>query len=501
MKDGKGVAAAARQGDLRHAGRLWIFLRGFVPGRLERVAGLTVVVAAYCLGLTGAGCVVSRGRVELGPLSYTREVPGMEKREQGVLWPLFHCSSTRDSREYAFRPLFDVRVEHEGRAEATTELQALWPLILYRKRPDEFRVRLFPVFHYTDYRHPDGVRDVDWALLPLVFGGTADRQGSYCAVFPLGGVLEGLLGKDRIEFVLFPLFAHARDGEHRSWNVLWPFFQYGHGGGRTSYRAWPLFGRKWKEGSYHREFLFWPLVVHQREREGLERPTESWFFLPFYGNQQTPFGRIQYWLFPFFSYQRNERPGNRFREWNAPYPFFSVAYGDRRRKVSLFPFWGRNVVDRTESIFALYPFYWSLRETTGTSVERRYWVLPFYWSRDLAPSGGEGGRERFVKLWPFLDYELGAEGVSRVRALSPLWFRDPEGLERNYSVFWQWYEETRQPAQGVLSRRILWFSQHRAAKVSSLEGVGKREPAPSGAADLKMLLEPFAAERGFPFAE
>lgn len=501
MRESKGVAAAGREGESRRVRRLWTCMRGFVPERLQGVAGLTVVAAACCLSLAGAGCCVSKDRVELGPLYYSREVPGMEKREQGVMWPFFHCSRSRDSREYALRPLFNVRFGHGGRAGATTEVQALWPLVLYRKGPEELRVRLFPVFNYADYRHPDGVRDVDWALFPLVFGGTSDRHESYCAVFPLGGVLEGLLGKDRIEFFLFPLFAHARDGEHGSWNVLWPFFQYGHGGGRTSYRFWPLFGRKWKEGAYHREFLVWPLVVHQREREGLERPTESWFFLPFYGNQQTPFGRIYYWLFPFFSYQRNERPGNRFREWNVPYPFLSVAHGDRRRKVSLFPFWGTNVIDRTESTFALYPFYWSLRETRPTSVEKRYWVLPFYWSRDLAPSDGGGGRERFVKLWPLLDYELGADGVSKLRALSPLWFRDPEGIERNYSVFLQWYEETRRPAQGSLSRRILWFSQHRAADVSNLEDGGERKPVRGGAADLRMLLEPFAAQKGFPFGE
>ena len=143
---------------------------------------------------------------------------------------------------------------------------------------------------------------------PFIMTGHTTGEGRYFAFFPFGGTLRGFFGKDRIRFALFPLYADTKQGEHRSWHVLWPIFRYSKGGGRTAFRFFPLFGWKKKDNWYKKVFVLWPFFAHVQTWIGTDRPCDSWFFLPFYGRQQTPFGKIQYFLYPFFSYQRNDRP-------------------------------------------------------------------------------------------------------------------------------------------------------------------------------------------------
>ena len=59
----------------------------------------------------------------------------------------------------------------------------------------------------------------------------------------------------------------------------------------SSFRCWPLFGWKKKEDWYNKVFVLWPFFSRVQLYLGTDRPTDSWFFLPFYGSQQTPFGK------------------------------------------------------------------------------------------------------------------------------------------------------------------------------------------------------------------
>ncbi len=451
--------------------------------------GTELFVIAFLLGLSTSSCAVSKHRVELGPLYYKRYVPGTDQREEAILWPFFQRTIAPAVREYKLLPLCTLRREWSQESVTNTELKALWPLMLYRKNGDECRAKFFPVVHYTRYRHPDGNWDTDWGILPFVLGGRAEQEGSYFSLFPLGGLVKGLLGKDRIWFALFPLFAHARDGDYRSWHILWPFLQYGYGGGRGSYRIWPLWGRTWKKDVYQREFMLWPFVVHMRERQGLEHPTESWFFLPFYGHQQTPYGEIYYWAFPLFSYQRNERPGNRFREWTLLYPLVRVAHGDRLHTFHVVPFWGRSSSGHTESVFALYPLYWFQVDEKEDIIERRRWILPLYWSKEQIPREGHLRRAMSIKVWPLLDYERN-EQISRIGCFSPLWFRDPDGFERQYGPFWRWYEQIYNRQTDSFSCRLLWWYQGDRVDYG-LEDAEGNTLSPEFTAPVDAMFQPF----------
>ncbi len=411
--------------------------------------------------LLAQGCMVSRQRTELGPLYYRREPPGEPGAEQSaVLWPFFQRYESERVRQTAFRPLLNVRTVETDRDLGTLfEVEALWPLFLYRKTegPTRLKTRLLPFFFHTRFQHPGGGEETDTALFPFLLFGTSEAEENYFALFPLGGSLRGFFSKDRIRFLLFPLYADTREGDFRARHLLWPFIRYGKGGGRSSFRIWPLVGWKEKEGWYKKFFVLWPFFARVQTLLGTEHPTDSWYFLPFYARQQTAFGKIHYFLYPFFSYQRHERPGHRFREWTLPWPFVRITRGDKVWKTEIWPLWGRRKKPKYANQFVLYPVYRSLVYGEPRKRTHRRYILPFYWSWSLRDEERNELIGKRVKGWPLFDYTRAEGGVTSFRTLSPLWFWRPQGgFERNYSDFWTLYKVRRDP-DGMVRRRILWY--------------------------------------------
>jgi len=435
------------------------------------------------MGVLFQGCMATKERTEFGPFYYRRELPRPEATESAVLWPFFQKYESPRISQFAFRPLVNVRAEDTGLdlRGNMKEVQVLWPLFLYRRTEGakRLRIRLLPVFFHDRFQHPDGPEEVDTHLLPFILSGHSDSGENYFALFPLWGTLRGFFAKDRIRFRLFPLYADTQEGEHRSRHILWPFIRYSKGGGKSSFRILPFYGWKKKEGWYDKMFILWPFFTRVHYRIGTDRPVRAWFFLPFYGRQQTPYGKIQYYLYPFFSYQRNERAGNRFREWNVPWPFVRITRGDREWRNSFWPFWGKRTKPDYSNTFFLYPIGRHLVYGDPEQLTRRLYVLPLYWDWRVTEDG-EFARGR-IKGWPLFDYSMGGEGERQFRTLSPLWFWRPDrGFERNYSDFWKLYEY-RHWQDGLRERKILWYRWFSIApgKTDGLQEMHESREAPA----------------------
>ncbi len=442
----------------------------------RKTCGLLILITLLMGSVFLQGCMIRKGHTELGPIYYKRPLPEGGGTESAFLWPLFQKTSSDRLRQYALRPLLNWRIEETGGPKGTTiEMQGLWPLFLHRKTQglSLSRTRVYPFFFHKRFQHPEGDEDKDLFLLPLLFTGRSDREGSYFALFPLGGVIKGIFGQDRMRFLLFPLYADARQKDHRAWHFLWPIFKYAKGGGKTQFRLFPLVGWKEKEDWRKSLFVLWPFFVRIQEWLGTERPTDSWLFLPFYGKRRTPFGKTQFFLYPFFSYHRNENPGNRYRAWQVPWPFLQITRGDIYHRTYLFPLWGTfDRKNRYHKDVALYPIYWFFAFGTKETLTTRRYVLPFYWDRKVTDHEGGLIRKR-VKVWPLLDTSRDGEDRGHVRFLSPLWFRDPEGFERNYGDFWTLYKRE-QNSRGRKDQRILWY-RWTSLTSSREEGSGDRE--------------------------
>jgi len=406
----------------------------------------------------------SNSSFNLWPLLYYegKEEAGTETGE--FLWPFISFESSPEEYTYAFRPLFIVSKEKK---KLLREVQFLWPLGWYKSTPEKKKLRLFPFFYYNKYTLPDGEEKSDYTLLPFFFGSHSDKGDGYFAFFPLGGRLNRWLGKDRVRFFLFPLYADTAKRDYRSWYVLWPVFSFAKGKGAGAYRFWPLFGHGYKTGEYSKTFVLWPFFNFQKAGLSGDNPSESLMMLPFYAYQRSPGNRTEAVLWPFFTYTDNRREN--YKEWHLPWPIFSRTRGADRRGDELWPLWGYRRKGDRERFYAFWPLYWSMKENSGEVEKRKNIVLPVYWSeRETWPE--ENKSASYTRVWPLLSYERGKDGALKLSILSPLWFRDRDGFQKNYSSFWTLYEY-RKDREGNRFSKGLWrlYRHERTKRSHSLE--------------------------------
>jgi len=448
--------------------------------------------------------MVTRERTELGPLYYERPLPRGNGTESAVLWPFFQWTRSDKVQEFGVRPVFNYRfADTEGIHGKIREIQALWPLFLHRETEGMAysRTRIYPIFYRRKFEHADGEKEIDTFLLPFLLTGRDGARGRYFGLFPLGGVLKGIFGRERITFVLFPLYADTQALSFRTWNVLWPIFQYTKGERQSGFSVFPFVVWKQKDDWYKKLYILWPFFGRIQEWLNTDHPTDSWFFLPFYARQQTSYGYIHYVLYPFFSYQRSENPGNRYRGWQVPWPFLSFMRGDNYHKNFFWPFWGRSRLKGDyRKDFALYPVYWFYSYRTDVGTNTRRFVLPFYWDKHAMDAEGNLIRRR-DKVWPLADYQTDTTtGDARLRILSPPWFRDPDGFERNYGDFWAWYKREIHPEQGVLDQKVLWYRWYRRIQEDRQEGAPHAGDGPGNGAQEEGAVAPGPGDPSAPEA-
>ena len=419
-------------------------LRG-EPARLRLPAILLAVAVLF------TGCAAGMSDVNLGPLYYVKHHRSAGVTETEVLWPLLHVEERPAERHVGLRPLFYTVTGRDG---DFFEMRILWPFVQYRRDGENRKLRLFPIFTYTSRVNVNGERDVDASVFPVLFWGSDPTEGSYFAFFPVIGRLKGILGKDELRFFLFPLYSDSRDGEHRAWNVLYPVFHRSRGGGREGWRVWPLWSVKERAGKSRTTYTLWPLVSWGEQIRRDRPPLKRFTFLPFYGFQETGTGRIDYFLFPFFSRQAEVRDGVPYRELSAPWPLFTLGRGWKTFKWYSWPLFGVKAAPGVRKGFALYPIFWYREDTGKYRRTVRRWALPLYWSTDeVWPEEGLSASK--TRVFPLLDHRRSKEGRSRLSLLAPLWFRDRWGIDRSYGVFWTLYEQGTGGADPPW-RRVLW---------------------------------------------
>ncbi len=352
----------------------------------------------------------------------------------------------------AVRPIFSY--EHERFPQTPDTAPGvrsrgtfLWPLGHYRADLATSTFRFFP-FYMRHARANEKGPDWDSATLLLLWRGSDPADGPYTGLFPLGGTFKNLFFKDRVDFFLFPLYARVRENASDSHNLLWPFFN-ATGGEVRGWKAWPLYGRYRKENEagtplYDRRFWLWPFFTWHRNNLDLERPASLFFFFPFYGRSEGPSLSQRTVLWPFFRH-RVERGHSPREDWRAPWPFVQVGDGKDYRRRDFWPVYGRLTTGKLDRTWWLWPIFRDERQVSEESATRRSFVIPFYWHVTEQGKDGETTLSRF-KLWPFYGKRLEKDGSRQTEALSLLWFTDPGGLESAVAPFWRLYWHAKSPA-------------------------------------------------------
>lgn len=355
-----------------------------------------------------------------------------------TLWPIFSYEEWEGRREVRALGPFFFWEEGEGRVSwgvrpvvsrsshgPSWRWEILYPLGRMEKGADGTRGYFFPLY---------GKRDRGFSSFFTLYWGR-DREGRpYWGLFPFFGTMRDALGRDRVDFFLWPLWSRTEEGGSVTTKVLWPLLKV-YEGEVAGWDLFPLCGKR-KGGGREEGFFLWPLYVWQ-DRVGPEGPYRFRLYFPLYGEIEAPRASSHFVLPPFFHLRRYRDGGRVWEVW----PF--IRFGPHERKA--FPLFWEREEEGSRSLWFFWPLYGSRRDRVGGGEVRRerYLLLS---GREEVVRGGQRVSSRFT-LWPLFSSEKG-EGWETFSLPYPVPLRD-EGLERNlYPLFTLVkYERTPQGAQ------------------------------------------------------
>lgn len=371
-----------------------------------------------------------------------------------------------------FGPFFE---ETEGAQETIFSLRPLWTQFRDRERGTFEGHLLYPLVNVT-FEDGDAFGNVysllSWTYAPsadyyaleafpfLFFVNAADPDDSYAALWPLGGTLKQFFGRDRVDFILWPLYirtADDRDEEVR-YSMPWPFLQVLTGPNSSGWGLWPLYGHFQRDSDYDHTWALWPLYYRYYDKLDQEKPYFRTGFLPFYTTETAPGLLSESFGWPFgFGYTRAWGPRPDYRETRYLYPFFVQGRGEEKYVNRWLPLYTHEVRGEAWKRWYLWPLLKREGGTTGNGLTRdRTSLLYFlYWDETQRhPTRGFESRKTFV--WPLFAYW--DDGIDRrqFQMLDPLtvFFQRNQAVRENWTPLFALYRYDRRGE--AVRHNVLW---------------------------------------------
>ncbi len=394
----------------------------------------------------------AEGRIlTLWPLIDYRSSPETDYTSIHALGPFLKYERKGTEREYALRPLYFRASDPE---DGISFSETLYPVASRKSSPDQTSYQGLRLLTY-DFGEREKGSDNEFMLFPLIFYGEHRERGRYFALFPLGGKIYDMFGRDEIRFALFPVYGQTRKKDRVTDNVLWPVFARIRGEGESGYKFWPIYGASHKDGVYRKRFFLWPIFFSQDLALNSENPRHRRIVFPFYVGESSPQQVSTTWLWPFFSHTRNYKRD--FEEWNFPWPLFRITRGSHKEGRRFLPVYADERAGAMRKRTYLWPLYRIEEMETELLYQRRDRILFFLYSdfRE-APVDEDLPRRRRIALWPLFTYETRG-GIGTFHALSLLepFFPGNRSIERNWSPLWRLYQN-KWDTQGNEISSFLW---------------------------------------------
>lgn len=376
--------------------------------------------------------------------------------------PLYEKTATTNKTEFlAVRPFYSRSEDPEGERWRT---DYLWPLYTRKGFKEETYSRFLFFGFSTDFSE-ETERQRNW-VIPIYFQGVDKHDEGYFAIFPFGGTIHEFLGRDKIMFVLFPLYGKSQVNDVHTTSVLWPIYSRSRGEKVDRARVWPFYGQTELQGEFRKKFILWPFytsVQYTNERN----PGGGFILVPVYGRVITE-QASNYWLVaPFFRYMHSDE------QWivHAPWPFIQMAGGTMYKRI-VWPLYGKKSLGTLTRQYFLWPFIWNNQTQYAGHVQHRRYVIPlFAYQSDVVTKPGlkyEAGdvSSRYWKIWPLMSWDR-RDDHSRFRLLE-LWpLRNTPGIERNWAPWWTLCR--RMNTDGEISHHLLWGLYRHAKSPEQVE--------------------------------
>jgi hypothetical protein len=424
----------------------------------------------FCLGFFFNLLISSFGEdnFHAGPLFDQFSLTLDSGRRTEAAGPFFYSQQKESEKIWATPPLFSHEIDP---VVESREDDFLYPLLTYESYGTEYRWQLFQLLSFAGGQEPNGNGQKRFTLFPLYFQQwSPDANENYAALFPIYGHINGRLFRDKIFFVMFPIYSQTQKGDVITDNYLYPFFHLRHGDGLHGWQFWPLIGSEHKSvttktngfgdtetvGGHDKFFAFWPFYFKMTDDIGTDDPEKSWGVLPLYMQTRSPLRDSTSVLWPFFCWI-DER-GQKYREWQGPWPFVIFTRGEGKTTSRVWPLFSRSRNNIKESDSYLWPLYQFHRLHADPLDQRRTRVMVYLYEDMVEKNVQTGAERRRVDAWPLFTYYRDFNGNNRLQILAPLEPILPfnRGLERNWSPLWSIWRSENNPKAGTRSQSLFW---------------------------------------------
>jgi hypothetical protein len=381
------------------------------------------------------------------------------------LGPLFFSHPIAPAgRVGGFRPFYTKRLAVGG---DTAEITVLYPLFYHRNYGPNYEWSILKLINHFGPRPGEAPRpatqEKDFDVWPFYFSSvTPDPQTTYHALWPISGTLQHRFSRDRIDFVLWPLYLRTEKDGAVTTSTPWPIFHTTHGAAQ-GWALWPLYGTQDWPGAYHREFYLWPLGWNNTIQPSAEAPPgtaakHETGFLPFYTSERGPFLNSENYLWPFFGYTDRTAP---FRDHVTRYfwPFAVQGRGDNRYINRWGPAYTHSIIKGYDKTWIAWPLWRQARwDEEGLAQTKTQFFFFIYWGleqRSLAHPAAAPARKFHV--WPLVSVWDNGAGRRQWQAPSPLevFFPHNDEVRESWTPLFSLVRHD-QSAPGETRTSLLW---------------------------------------------
>ncbi len=325
-----------------------------IQSRSLRLCGiglvLTICPPAIAEDIFNAGLIYDQFALTLDPGNRT-EAAG----------PFFYEQQKGSEATWAIPPLYshDVNPALESREE-----DILYPILTYERYGMEYRWQLLQLFSLSGGRLANDSEKKRLTLFPFYFQQRSPvTNENYTALFPVYGHIKDRLMRDRIYFVMFPLYSQTQKRDIVTDNCLFPIFDVQRGNGLHGWQFWPLFGVRHKVvttatngfgdteivGGFDKYFALWPVHFWQNTGIGTTNAAKFRANWPLYTYTRSAQLDSTTVLWPFFTWM--DQREKHYREWQMPWPIVIFARGEGKTRPASSRFSACPAIRRWNRIF------------------------------------------------------------------------------------------------------------------------------------------------------
>lgn len=363
-----------------------------------------------------------------------------------------------------FRPLYVQRHLPDG---TLAEVTVLYPLYYWRDYGDYYKWSIFSLINRYNRKaglgpdvNPEG-RTLD--IWPFYFSRQGpDAQSSYEGFFPIAGSIQGFLGYDRVQWVLFPLWGQSEKANATTTYTPWPIIR-NITGAEHGFAVWPLFGHVERPGVFTRKYFLWPLTWNNTIQPSDDKPPgtppkREVGFLPFYTAEHGPDIVSENYLWPFFGYTDRVAP-YRYHETRYFWPFLVQGRGDNLYVNRTGPFYTHSIRKGVDKTWVMWPLWrrmtWTDEDLVQTKTQFFYFLYFDAEQRSASNPGIPPARKTF--FWPFCSIWDNGAGRRQFQApgLFDVFFPDNENIRESWTPLTVLIRHSETP-DGAARTSLLW---------------------------------------------